>query len=95
MAIPQDPDTKSDRLNVRIPPYEKAMLEAAADLERTTLSQFVVREAVVAAGRRLQEQTRFELDDQEWAAFSARLDEPARHIPALMRLAEQPPIFDE
>ena len=95
MTISQDPDTKSDRLNVRIPPYEKAMLEAAASLERTTLSQFVVREAVVAAGRRLQEESRLELSDEEFAAFMQRLDEPARTIPALRRLAEQPSVFDE
>jgi len=95
MAISQDPDTKSDRLNVRIPPYEKAMLEAAAHLERTTLSQFVVREAVVAAERRLQEQSRLELSDEEFAAFMQRLDEPARTIPALRRLAEQQSVFDE
>lgn len=95
MGIPQEPDIKTERLNVRIPPYEKAMLEAAARIERTTLSQFVVREAVVAAERVLEDQTRFQLSEQQYDAFSQRLDEPARDIPSLRRLAERSTIFDD
>lgn len=77
---------KGERLYIRVSALEKTMFEEAARAENTTLSAFIVREALTSAEEILADRTRFELPPDIWDAFVARLDEPAREIPALSRL---------
>ena len=93
------PDTphsvKDQRLNLRVTAPEKALIEQAARLSRTSASEFVLQCAVRQAEALIADRTRFILSAEEWAAFTAALDRPARDIPALRRAAAQPSPFGD
>jgi uncharacterized protein (DUF1778 family) len=84
---------KDERLNLRISADEKATLERASRSLRMTTSEFVLREAMAAADVILAERNRFVLSDEQWTAFTQRLDEPPRAIPALAELLDKPSPF--
>jgi len=86
---------KDQRLSVRVSKSEKATLERASRSVRMTTSEFVIREALSSAEEILAERTRFTLPPEQWEAFTARLDQPPRAIPALSRLLNEPTPFDE
>jgi uncharacterized protein (DUF1778 family) len=79
--------TKDERLNIRATSEEKRLLERAAEVKHVSASQFVMQAALSSAEEILESQTRFVLPPDKMAAFVARLDEPAREIPALKKLA--------
>lgn len=84
--------TKRDRLNIRITPEEKRLVERAAKIARTTTSQFVTQAAVRSAEEIVADQQRFTLSPDKWDAFVEALDRPAREIPALKHaLSRQSP----
>ena len=58
------------------------------------MGDFVLRSALREAEDVLLERRRFELTAEEWAAFQAALDAPARPSPALERLLKEPSVFD-
>lgn len=87
--------TKGDRLYVRASSAEKAKLERAAELMRTSRSQFVLQQALDAAERVLSEQTRFVLPEDMWKAFCDCLDAPERDLPNLRALAAEPNPFHD
>lgn len=84
---------KSDRLYIRASKIEKEKLDLAAAAMRTTMSQFVLQQALEAADRVLSEQTRFVLSADDWQAFCERLDEPERDLPAVKALVKEPSPF--
>lgn len=86
---------KTRRLSIRASSQEKELLAQAADLTRTTISQFVLREALDAAEQLLMDRTRFSLDDEAWQEFADRLDRPPRELPEIRRLMRKPSPFDE
>lgn len=49
-------------------------------------SQFVLQASLDAAHATLADQTEFRLPPEHWEAFCARLDAPAKTIPALREL---------
>jgi uncharacterized protein (DUF1778 family) len=77
---------KDSRLSIRASETEKAMLRAAAEARRMNTSDFVRQASLDAAQAVLTEQTTFQLPKEKWAEFCARLDAPARTIPALRQL---------
>lgn len=89
------PYGKTDRLSIRISESDKATLESASQLAGLSASGFVVREALAAAQTLLADNTRFVLDEEQWAALCARLDEPSRDLPTIRRVASEPSPFDE
>lgn len=86
--------TASTRLNIRVTPTAKELLRAAAKLRKDSLTGFILRSSQDAAETVLAEQTRFVLPEEQWAAFNAALDAPAKDIPALRRLLTEPSVFD-
>ena len=54
------------------------------------VSQFVLQASMDAAQAILVDQTEFRLPPEQWAAFCACLDEPAKDAPALRRLFSEP-----
>lgn len=86
---------KDERLSVRVSAIEKMTLERASRAVRMTTSEFVVREAMASAEEILAERTLFVLPPEQWEAFSARLDQPSRAIPAISKLMREPAPFDE
>jgi len=74
---------------------EKTALESASQSVSMTTSEFVIRRAMASAEEILADRTRFVLSADEWEAFSTRLDQPPRAIPALAQLMTEPSPFDE
>jgi len=50
--------------------------------------------ATERAERTLADVTHFELSPKRWQAFTAALDRPARKLPRLRRLLQEPSILD-
>jgi uncharacterized protein (DUF1778 family) len=50
--------------------------------------------ATERAERTLADVTHFELSPKQWQAFTAALDRPARKLPRLRRLLQEPSILD-
>lgn len=91
---PNKEETASERLNLRISPGVKDMIQRAAKLRKHSLTDFIVIASQDAAEAVLAEQTRFVLSKEQWTAFNAALDAPAKKIPALRRLLSEPSVFD-
>jgi uncharacterized protein (DUF1778 family) len=80
-------DTKTASvLSVRVNPDERAILEAAAEQARTTLSDFMRRKALEAAEIDVLGRTVITIPAHDWEQFEAWLDAPSTEIPALKEL---------
>ena len=85
---------RSDKLDIRISPAAKRILQEAAQSRHTTISQFVLDSALSTAQEILAERTRIGLDPEQWAVFLAALDAPAARHPRMERLLKEPTILD-
>ncbi len=88
------PAQRSDKLDIRISPEAKRVLQEAARERQTTISQFVIDSALNTAHEVLAERTRIGLNAEQWAAFLAGLDAPPRRHPRMERLLKEPTILD-
>lgn len=84
----------SSVLSVRVSPDERAILEAAAEQSRTTLSDFMRRKAVAAAEAQVSQQAIVTIPASDWEAFEAWVNRPAEAIPALAELASRTPSWE-
>jgi uncharacterized protein (DUF1778 family) len=69
--------TKDERLQIRVDPAEKRLLEHAAEASHVSVSAFVLHSAAAQAADVLAERQFIELSPGAAAAFSEALDEPA------------------
>lgn len=69
--------TKDDRLQIRVGPGEKRLLERAAAATHVSVSAFVLQSAAAEAAHVLAERPLVELGPDAAAAFTAALDAPA------------------
>ena len=88
------PSQRSDKLDIRISPEAKRVLQEAARERQTTISQFVIDSALSTAHDVLAERTRIGLNSEQWAAFMAALDAPPQRHPRMERLLKEPTILD-
>lgn len=86
---------KTERLNLRIMPQSKRLIEQAAALEHATPTDFILRTIVEKAEQVVAEQYHFSLDEENWEKLCQALDGPARDIPALRKLASEPTILEK
>jgi uncharacterized protein (DUF1778 family) len=91
MSISQ---SRSQKLDLRVAPDAKRMLQEAARERHTTVSQFVLDSAIAAATEVLAERTRIPLDSKDWTAFMEALDAAPRKHPRMERLLSEPTILD-
>lgn len=84
----------SSVLSVRVSPRERALLEAAAEQSRTTLSDFMRRKAVDAAEAEMSQQGIVTIPAKDWEAFEAWVNRPAEAVPALAELASRIPSWE-
>jgi uncharacterized protein (DUF1778 family) len=68
---------KEDRLQIRVNPADKALLERAAAASHLNVSSFVVQAAAVKAEEVLAERSSIRLSSDAAAAFSEALEKPA------------------
>ncbi len=85
---------KATKVQLRLRPIQKAILARAAQLRRTSLSNFMLEHAYEAAQQVLADQVDIVMPPAEWDAFCKALDAPPRQIPALKKLLTQPSVFD-
>jgi uncharacterized protein (DUF1778 family) len=81
-------------LSVRVNPDERALLEAAAEQSRTSLSDFVRRKSLEAAEADTLNRTIVTIPARDWDAFEAWVNRPAESIPALKKLARTTPSWE-
>ena len=68
---------RTQRVQIRIAPTAKRMIERAATLQNTTVSGFVVNSALDAATHVIREHERIVLEARDWDVFlDALLDPP-------------------
>ncbi|MGD0829542.1 MAG: DUF1778 domain-containing protein [Terracidiphilus sp.] len=87
-------ERRTEKLDLRISRAAKAKLQAAASAVHRSMSDFVMESALTRAEDTLAERRVFGLDAEKWAAFQAALDAPARPLPRLLALLEEPGFFD-
>lgn len=92
-AIP--PKSNPAVLSVRVNASERALLEAAAEQARTTLSDFVRRKALEAAEMDVMDRRVITIPAEDWEKFEAWVHEPGKDIPELRRLATMRPTWEE
>jgi len=85
---------RSEKLDIRISPEAKHMLQEAAHERHTTISQFVLESALGAAREVLAERNRIGLDSEQWTAFVKALDAPVKRHKRMERLLKEPTILD-
>jgi uncharacterized protein (DUF1778 family) len=87
--------SKTTRLNLRASVAQKHILEEAARLKQTSVTEFVLQKACEAAQEILAEEGRIRLSKQDWDAFRRALDAPTRRIPSLNKLLTAKGAFDD
>jgi uncharacterized protein (DUF1778 family) len=81
-------------LSVRVTADERAIIEAAAEQSRTSLSDFMRRKAVEAAETEMFHRAIVTIPSEAWEAFEAWLNRPAQTIEALSELARRVPAWE-
>ena len=69
-------EIKRDRMHLRLDPKTKRKLERAAAYEATSVSDFVLRNAIAAAEQVITSHERITLSDADWDAFYRALLDP-------------------
>jgi uncharacterized protein (DUF1778 family) len=87
--------SRSEKLDLRVAPEAKRMLQEAARERHTSLSQFVLDSAIAAATEVLAERTRIGLNSEDWTAFMAALDAKPRRHARMERLLNEPSRLDD
>jgi uncharacterized protein (DUF1778 family) len=79
-------ERETEKINLRIDPSVKSVIDEAADLSNKTRTDFMVDAAYHAAQEVLLDQRLFLLSDEQWKAFNARLDAPPKRNEKLAQL---------
>ena len=90
----QTTETRNEKLDLRLTPTAKRMLQSAALAAHRSVSEFVLESALARAEETLPDRQRFGLTAEQWEAFQAALSAPPRPLPQLARLLKEPSIFD-
>lgn len=85
---------KDERLSIRATPGQKAVLSQAARARHTTVSQFVLETAVLAAHQVVAEEARLRVSAQEYESLAKAMDE-ATPSGRLRKALDQRPVWDE
>lgn len=80
-------------LSVRVSEEERALLEAASDQARTSLSDFIRRKALEAAEMDMLERPVVVIPAKDWEAFETWADRPPQKITSLEELAHIDPAW--
>jgi uncharacterized protein (DUF1778 family) len=81
--------SRTERLEARVTPELKERLVRAAQLQGTSLSEFMTRNLQEAAQRTIREHERWELDAQERELFISTLLNPPEPNENLRKAAEE------
>ena len=87
-------ETRKEKLDLRLTPTAKRILQTTASAARRSVSDFVLESALSRAEETLPNRQRFSLNAEQWAQFQSALDAPPRALPRLSRLLTEPGIFE-
>lgn len=85
--MPRVAAENTNRFPMQIPPAEKARLMRAAALERTSLKDFVLRNALLAAEAVIEKAERISLDEEQTRFMLDLLDNPPKPNAKLLAAA--------
>ena len=85
---------KDERLFLRVSSSQKEVLEKAAELKHTSLTNFVLENSYAAAQEILANQVHFILSDEQWELFNEALNSPPKEIAGLKKLFSKKRVFD-
>jgi len=88
------PESRSERVDLRMTPDAKRTLMQAAAAENKTLTEFLLDRGLQAAFETLADRRTFVLDDERWQAFVAELDRPPADNPRLQQLLMRKPAWE-
>ena len=83
---------KDDRLELRLEPGRRQLLDRAARASGLSTSAFVLEHATLAAQQALADQTRIVLPAEHWDAFLALLDQDEQSVEGLAALLAGPSV---
>lgn len=86
---------KEDRLELRLQPAQRRLLDDAAEASAMSTSAFVLAHATAAAQDVLADRTAFVLPAERWDAFVELLERDERPMPGLAAFLARPTVFDE
>jgi uncharacterized protein (DUF1778 family) len=87
-------ESRSERVDLRMTPSAKQMLQHAAAASNKTLTEFLLDSGMHAAYDTLADRRAFVLDDGQWAAFMVALDAPPADNPRLRALLARKPAWE-
>ena len=91
--VVQAPVNKSQRINLRASARQESILRQAADSANTSMTEFILSNAVAQAERVLADRRWFVIGDQQFADFEQLIDEPLPSTKKLERLlADEGPV---
>lgn len=93
--MPEDFHARSARIDLRLTPTAKSLLEQAAAARHKTVSEFMLDHAILAAKETLADRRIYRLDDEQWAEVNRRLETAPRDMPRLKALAARSPSWTE
>lgn len=94
MPMPTTPESRSERVDLRMTPAAKRTLMQAASAANKTLTEFLVDSGLQVAVETLADRRTFVLDDDHWQAFLAELDQPPADNPRLRQLLARKPTWE-
>lgn len=88
------PARKDDRLELRLEPQRRQLLDEAAAASGMSTSAFVLVHATDAARDVLADRTSFRLPAERWDAFVAMLERPERPVESLAAFLAGPAVTE-
>jgi uncharacterized protein (DUF1778 family) len=86
---------KEDRLELRLGPADRRLLDEAATASAMSTSAFVLAHATEAAREVLADRTTFALPDDRWDAFVELLERDERPMPGLAAFLARPSVLHQ
>ncbi len=87
-------EARTEKLDLRLTPSAKAVLQTAASVAKQSVSEFVLQSALSRAEETLPDRRHFGLNAEQWAAFQDALDAPPRPLPRLIALLRESSVFE-
>jgi len=87
-------ESRSERVDLRMTPTAKQVLQQAAAVSNKTLTEFLLDSGLHAAHGALADRRLFVLDERQWDAFTAALDAPPADNPRLRALLARKPAWE-
>ena len=88
-------EARSERVDLRMTPAAKRMLQRAASVTNKTLTEFLLDTGLSAAHDALADRRVFQLDVKRWTAFMQALSNPPKDNQGLRKLLARKPAWEK